>query len=323
MWYSQATRRQLFKLDLTFKMFDMHKSIAWFALCNLCASLNDQSHCQDSCDTVMISASLRSSILLPCHAPFLGLTDWMLWVQNTGAPLVNLSSQGKVWFLEPREGRVKTFPNEGSRGNYTIRIDGLQESDLGCYQCGPADACHQVVVQKEEVDLWLPLCITAGVTTVILFVCFCCYKASFSGCKGCSLSQRGTRKRQENDEQEPADIGLSEDERLARNQDQGPPETIHDYEEQSESVAPCRPVRGHPQLERTRSTERKHALLNREIFSRLRQASRHFYVNQDEIIQQRSSAQKERRPRGLRGKKAKQRYENPIYNSSPSQVNHL
>ncbi|CAL8344803.1 unnamed protein product [Arctogadus glacialis] len=325
MWFSQATRRQLFKLDLTFKMFDMHKSIVWFALCNLCASLNDQSHCQDSCDTVMISASLRSSILLPCHAPFLysSRTDWMLWVQNTGAPLVNLSSQGKVRFLEPREGRVKTFPNEGSRGNYTIRIDGLQESDLGCYQCGPADACHQVVVKKEEVDLWLPLCITAGVTTVILFVCFCCYKA-FSRCKGCSLSQRGTRKRQENDEQDPADIGLSEDERLARNQDQGPPETIHDYEEPSESVAPCRPVRGHPQLERTRSTERKHALLNREIFSRLRQASRHFYVNQDEIIQQRSSAQKERRPRaGLRGKKAKQRYENPLYNSSPSQINHL
>ena len=51
--------------------------------------------------------------------------------------------------LWPWQGRVKTFPNEGSRGNDTIRIDGLQESDLGCYQCGPADACHQVVVQKE------------------------------------------------------------------------------------------------------------------------------------------------------------------------------
>ena len=122
---------------------------ATFVNASYMVCLSDQSHCQDSCVTVMISASLRSSILLPCHAPFLGRTDWMLWVQNTGAPLVNLSSQGKVWFLEPREGRVKTFPNEGSRGNYTIRIDGLQESDLGCYQCGPADACHQVVVQKE------------------------------------------------------------------------------------------------------------------------------------------------------------------------------
>ena len=111
--------------------------------------LSDQPHCQDSCDTVLVSASLGSPVLLPCHAPFLGRTDWMLWVQNTGAPLVNLSSQGKVWFWEPRQGRVKTFPNEGSRGNFTIRIDGLQESDLGCYQCGPAEACHQVVVQKE------------------------------------------------------------------------------------------------------------------------------------------------------------------------------
>ena len=120
---------------------------ATFVNASYMVCVSDQSHCQDSCVTVMISASLRSSILLPCHAPFLGRTDWMLWVQNTGAPLVNLSSQGKVWFLEPREGRVKTFPNEGSRGNYTIRIDG--ESDLGCYQCRPADACHQVVVKNE------------------------------------------------------------------------------------------------------------------------------------------------------------------------------
>ena len=40
--FSQATRTQLFKITLTFKMFDMHKSIVWFALCSICASLNCQ-----------------------------------------------------------------------------------------------------------------------------------------------------------------------------------------------------------------------------------------------------------------------------------------
>ena len=70
----------------------------------------------------------------------------------------------------------------------------------------------------------------------------------------------------ENGQRDPANIGLSEDERLVRNQDHGPPASVHDYEEhQSESVAPCRAVREHPQLARSRSTERKHALLNRGV----------------------------------------------------------
>ena len=115
--------------------------------------LSDQPHCQDSCDTVLVSASLGSPVLLPCHAPFLGRTDWMLWVQNTGAPLANLSSQGKVWFWEPRQGRVKTFPNEGSRGNFTIRIDGRRESDLGCYQCGPAEECHHQKKRRNVISI--------------------------------------------------------------------------------------------------------------------------------------------------------------------------
>ncbi|CAL8350832.1 unnamed protein product [Lota lota] len=308
-------------------MFDMYKSIGWFALCSICASLNDQPHCQDSCDTVLVWASLGSSILLPCPAPFPGRADWMLWVQNTGAPLVNLSSQGKVQFLEPRQGRVKAFPNEVYRGNFSIRIDGLQESDLGCYQCGQADACHQVVVKKDEVDLRLLLCIIAGVTTFILFVLVCCYFA-YSRHKVYSLSQRGALKRQENQDpatnlqpwlQNPATMGLSEDVRLPRNQDQGLPATVHDHEHhQNERVAPCNAVRGPPQHARTRSTKRKQALLHRELFSRLRPSSRHFYVNQDEVIQQTMSAQKDRPRRGR--KNHKQRYENPIYNSSTGQL---
>lgn len=152
----------------------MYKSIVWLALCSICTSLDDQHPCQDSCDTTMLSASLGSSVLLPCPAPFPGWADWVLWVQNAGTPLVNLTSQGKVQFLEPRHGRVKAFPNEGYVGNFTIRIDGVQESDLGCYQCGQGDGCHQVVVQKHEADVRLPLYITAGVTTFLLLICVCC-----------------------------------------------------------------------------------------------------------------------------------------------------
>lgn len=91
------------------------------------------------CETRKISASLGSSVLLPCN--FATTLDGVSWVQPSEEDLVELSSEGRVTFLDPRNGRVKAFPNQGLKGNYSICIDDLQDSDLGPYLCKKRDGC--------------------------------------------------------------------------------------------------------------------------------------------------------------------------------------
>lgn len=58
----------------------------------------------------------------------------------------------QVDFLDPRQGRVKAFPNQGGLGNFSILIDALQASDLGSYCCALQnhDQCHRVEVEELE-----------------------------------------------------------------------------------------------------------------------------------------------------------------------------
>lgn len=81
--------------------------------------------------------SLGSSKLLPCNLRP-NSSKWVTWshAATKQAEMVQLSSQGHVKFLDPRNGRVKVFSNEQRDGNYSIRIDELEKSDLGCYRCG-------------------------------------------------------------------------------------------------------------------------------------------------------------------------------------------
>lgn len=63
--------------------------------------------------------------------------------------LVSLTSKGRIKFLDPRDGRVKAFPNQGSKGNYSICIDQLQVTDLGSYFCKQGRNCLQVLFVDE------------------------------------------------------------------------------------------------------------------------------------------------------------------------------
>lgn len=114
--------------------------------------LEDEKSCEDSvnfCEKISKTVSLGSSVLLPCNLRP-NRSNWVTWshAATRQAEMVQLSSQGHVKFLDPRNGRVKVFSNEQIDGNYSIRIDELEKSDLGCYRC------RRQCVQVMEIRKW-------------------------------------------------------------------------------------------------------------------------------------------------------------------------
>ncbi|XP_029571080.1 uncharacterized protein LOC115163391 isoform X1 [Salmo trutta] len=106
-----------------------------------------------------------------------------MWNQGSGsgASLVNITFSGKVDFLDPRQGRVKAFPNQGGLGNFSIRIDDLQASDLGSYCCALQnhDQCHRVEVEELEEGSHIVLFFCVGSLAILLVLlsgCFCWVK---------------------------------------------------------------------------------------------------------------------------------------------------
>lgn len=74
----------------------------------------------------------------------------MTWTdENPEHSLVLLTSEGRITFQDPRYGRLKAFPNQASVGNYSIRIDELESSDVGCYRCQPG-VCFSVQLSAEK-----------------------------------------------------------------------------------------------------------------------------------------------------------------------------
>uniref|UniRef100_A0A3P8UTU5 Ig-like domain-containing protein n=1 Tax=Cynoglossus semilaevis TaxID=244447 RepID=A0A3P8UTU5_CYNSE len=101
--------------------------------------------------SVLSTFELGSSVLFPCNFDIRKQHFSISWKHDLNS-LVIFPSVGHVQFLLPERGRVKVFPNLGSRGNFSIRIDGLVFSDLGCYCCVHAETsdCHRVELVTAE-----------------------------------------------------------------------------------------------------------------------------------------------------------------------------
>ncbi|KAI9537194.1 hypothetical protein NQZ68_027228 [Dissostichus eleginoides] len=329
------------------------------ALHFICVTSNDEPYNKtscvkdpDVCETHTLSTQLGSSVLLPCNFKPSNVT-WVSWTQTPDLHLLQLTSAGRIVFLNPRSGRVKALPNQGQEGNFSISINELNNSDLGCYVCTRGDDCLQVELVAEHgaqsVNKMLLIYISAGVAAFILlsvgsYCCmkFCCKnKASYNpegaGTEGVSPSQEETCRVPGGQQQG----GAHNHSLVYENEDQGPFNQQEDPRDYCNTVSGAMP---HPdltlnpvsssgiypnlnQFQRTES-QRTKLSFHRELFNRLRQASvkRPYYVNQDEMRQQQaSSTQEEKRRRGLGKKKAKENgeFKNPIYNRSVDQLNHL
>ncbi|XP_062275293.1 uncharacterized protein LOC133980556 [Scomber scombrus] len=335
----------------------------WFfplALWFICVSsngkdLNEYEYCEYF-EPRILSASLGSSVLIPCNFTTTTSHDCVSWVQTSEREkhLVKLSSEGRVTFLDPRNGRVKAFPNQGSKGNYSICIDDFQDSDTGLYLCKKGDVCLEVyLVLGTETLLLIYICVGAVAAFILLSAFgYCCMKytslcnnksedyINYPAGSGASAPpiepSRGPVDEQqrgavnlvyENDDHDPA--YMQED--SARN-NSNLPGFVHylDGIQPTQSASSIYPNLNEFNTERTDSEPTKQRF-HRELFSRLRQASlgrrsQQYYVNQSELSkQQAASSQVEKQHRGVRRNKTEENceYKNPIYNSSTDRVNQL
>ncbi|XP_029373953.1 uncharacterized protein LOC115053421 isoform X2 [Echeneis naucrates] len=321
------------------------------ALCFTCVSSNEEQHDENSCEMDMeycethtLSVQLGSSVLLPCNFKNSNNSNWVSWKQMPESEqVVQLTSEGRIHFLQPRNGRVKTFPNQGSNGNFSILIDELQDPDLGCYSCKQADGCFQLelVVATDTLrgGVLLLIYIAAGIVGFIL-LCICCCLFYFHKSRSNSIdiavtdiqvitAPPGILPVQERPRGIHNDLVYENDDQDPVSQLGDPTRTRHiltggvfDQPTQSVSVYPSLNDFNFERVESTRTKLRFH----REFINRFRQASfsHHHYVNQSELSrQQAASAQAESHQQGFGKRQAKQKnqYNNPIYNRSTEQLN--
>ncbi|XP_074535935.1 uncharacterized protein LOC141798057 isoform X2 [Halichoeres trimaculatus] len=323
----------------------MHGSRLAFllALCLKCVSSNDQTGCENSgvCKISKLSASLGSSVLLPCNLSTSNNTS-VTWTQTSKRDLVSLTSDGHVQFTDPRYGRVKAFPNQGSKGNFSIRIDELKDSDLGCYFCKWEKDCCQVDLDAEKgtlsenVRLLIYACVGVGVL--------------IQGCVGGYFCMKHTRSRDKTSRDNafnsaeadgatapPAGQGRVHFQQQRENDDHDPANQQGDSSRSQcappahlQEAARTQPSGSHPnssqfkfvRMERQSTKLRFH----RELFDRLRQASfsRHYYVNHGEINNQDATVAAHFK-KGVGRGRAKENcdYKNPIYNRSTDRLDQM
>ncbi|XP_029302648.1 uncharacterized protein LOC115017999 isoform X2 [Cottoperca gobio] len=310
------------------------------ALCFIHVSSNEpyfERSCElnsDVCETHTRSAPLGSSVLLPCNFETSNL-NWVSWTHSPGVDLLRLTSAGRIKFLDPRHGRVKAFPIQGSQGNYSICIDELNNSDLGCYLCKQGDDCLQVELVVERGALsreMVYICVSVTAFILLSVGGYCCMKCILccnnltrdntnnpegAGTEGVSSEETG---RVPVDQQQR---GAGHDNLVYENDDQDQSQLQDDLSRyygntvsavlpDPDMTQPAQSASGiYPNLNQFEGTENlgTKQSFHRELFNRLRQASinRRYYVNRREVSQEQAmSTRAEKHRKGFGKKKAKE-----------------
>ncbi|XP_023206754.1 uncharacterized protein LOC102228060 isoform X1 [Xiphophorus maculatus] len=310
---------------------------------------------QGVCKTQRVIARLGSSVVLPCNFSS-DDSSWVEWTQaeedGQNVDLVHLSSKGRILYLDPRSGRVKTFPIQASERNYSIIIDELQNSDIGSYYCRQSNECFEVKLSKDKGErsskMYLLISICTGAAALILLSLlgyFCCLKciclSNKNGTDGVIMTVSGTA----GPSAPPHEGGVNglptggnnlDNNLVYENDDQylnpsrnpsGQSGAVQHGNQPNQSGIGIYPNLDEFKFQRAESQRTKQRF-HIELFSRLRQASinRHFYANQGEIRRQQAmAAQAENNRAGMGRRKPKDscEYKNPIYNRSTDQLNRL
>ncbi|XP_075871343.1 uncharacterized protein LOC142881138 [Nelusetta ayraudi] len=260
-----------------------------------------------------------SSVLLPCNlsasAP-LGVS----WVQIRQSFLVQLTPGGHVKFVEPRQGRVTVFPNGASGGNFSIRLDRVQPSDLDSYCCQSARHCVQVNLLRRGLQvktqlMWVSACVAPVVFVLLLVGYFRCTRHSRQGAAVKETHGQPTQESQtgadnlvyENDSHCPAYRQAA----AMANRSSGPAGATVTGPPAHRGTGGAAPNQNQVNRDRMES-QRRRWRFHTEMFNRLRPASfsRHFYVNQAELSH--SSKQDTQR-----SQQADLKYNNPVYAWDP------
>ncbi|XP_007231087.3 uncharacterized protein LOC103033316 isoform X1 [Astyanax mexicanus] len=141
--------------------------------------------CAGKCKLSTVNITLGSEVFLPCILGKSNQTDEVNWSHNSS--LLSISLKGNITFEDPRDGRVAVFPSLFSKGNFSISIQMVQNSDLGKYCCQLGKECHrveldQVQFREKEADWKIPwYYIVAGIGGLILLVIACSLIYEFRG----------------------------------------------------------------------------------------------------------------------------------------------
>ncbi|KAK7883199.1 hypothetical protein WMY93_029373 [Mugilogobius chulae] len=266
-----------------------------------------------SCVTHRLSTHLGSAVLLPCN--FTGNSSKVLWIQSPAFAVVTVTSGGRVNFSDPRSGRIKAFPNQGSRGNFSISIDRVNSTDLGCYKCVSRDTCVQVELALETVK---------GNKETEENDFITAHDANEDLSPPTQESGRVPGDGQQEETQPPRSpdyVNSTVYENDNNIEDDDEPDYLNEIpgrsgtnkqEEEDSHVE-------HFNFERILSQRTKHRF-HSELLNRLRPSSRkHYYVNQDEFRNQ----QKTVPPKEKKKTKPYEQYPNPIYNRSTDELHQL
>ncbi|XP_023698423.2 uncharacterized protein [Paramormyrops kingsleyae] len=309
---------------------------AWSILlyCNIPASCG-HSRCNKACEiTALVKGTINSAVLLPCNIT-VNHIQTVMW--SHAADLVTIRTHGYVNFSDNRGGRVKTFPYLSNKGNFSIRLEHLQQSDLGIYCCEvqheSLSACNKVNVtldvQKHlEENLkgssvkrflegnWYYI-VAAGVLLIapVVIVCACHMKRrsepddadyvneGYTGSNEpmdtvCGQMDGEAMKQKSENQLQSSDV-----------QQSGNPVTIYENNEHDPSWTCVREINSYQNTTCTSSTQHI--------------AEKQQYVNQSEIVHTVSKTRKNKRSLWRRKANDSIEYKNPIYSNRGEQLHEL
>ncbi|XP_041653074.1 uncharacterized protein LOC121516063 isoform X2 [Cheilinus undulatus] len=328
--------------------------VVFLALSFTSVTSYDQSACKQFsrvCRTNERIAAPGSSVLLPCIVRTSNSTE-VSWTRSPDSTLIRLTSKGRIQFLDPRNGRVKAFPNQASERNFSIRIDERDASNPGCYLCDWGEGCIQVELTAEEgtedKKFLIYICVIVATLLLLGAGSYFCFKwiqnrkkatLEISVSSACTSGNNVPPPQPDRGPENQHHKGPYNDGLVYENDDQDPAYLRDGHSGKQSTLPAANPDPAQPSQSTSgiyrnthqfkfvrmegQSTKRR---FHTELFNRLRQASlsRHHYVNQGEIKRQ-QAAQAENQSRGLGKRRAKDdhEYKNPIYNRSTDNLNQL